>query len=318
MTEQKLHKFSRRRILKILGFTGSGLLLTLVGKTLFTKLSSNSNEVVTVDVSGNIINREALNAKYFTEDLGNGVTLEMAEIPGGEFLMGSPEDEKGRNDNENPQHKVNIKPFFMGKFAVTQAQYQEIMGKNPSNYEGNKHPVDNLFWDDANKFCQKLTEKTGRTYRLPSEAEWEYACRAGTTTPFHFGETITTDLANFNGNRSYADAPKGEYREQTTEVGNFPPNAFGLYDMHGNLWEWCQDTWHENYNGAPDDGSAWVDIGNNIADSMRSNYERVLRGGSWIENSSFCRSAYRRLEKPLAHIGNFGFRVVCNSAPQAV
>jgi serine/threonine protein kinase len=119
--------------------------------------------------------------------------------------------------------------------------------------------------------CEKLSQKTGKTYRLPSEAEWEYACRAGTTTPFYFGETITTDLVNYNGNSTYASAPKGQYRQQTTPVGSFPPNAFGLYDMHGNVWEWCQDHWHDNYNGAPTDGSAWTDDNDNRS--------RLLRGG---------------------------------------
>jgi formylglycine-generating enzyme required for sulfatase activity len=122
-----------------------------------------------------------------------------------------------------------------------------------------------------------LSKATGREYRLPSEAEWEYACRAGTTTPFHFGETITTDLANYNGNYTYGSGSKGQYRKQTTDVGSFPANAFGLHDMHGNVWEWCQDTWHENYNGAPTDGSAWVD--------ENANQNRmILRGGSWYNN----------------------------------
>ena len=243
-------------------------------------------------------------AKYFTEDLGNGVSLDMVEIPGGEFLMGSPANEKGRKKNESPQHKVTVKPFFMGKFAVTQPQYQAIMGKNPSYFKGEKRPVERVSWNNATEFCQKLTEKTGRTYRLPSEAEWEYACRAGTTTPFHFGETITTDLANYDGNQTYANEFKGQYRRKTTEVGSFPPNAFGLYDMHGNLWEWCQDTWHSNYNGAPTDGSAWVD---------NDNRSRFLRGGSWYGNPYFCRSASRNyvsLRRDF-NLYNVGFRVVC-------
>lgn len=298
--------FSRRKVLQILGFTGGGFLLTAGGKTLFKKpkLSLNPNQVVTVNSSGNIINRQPLNAKYFTEDLGNGVTLEMAEIPGGEFLMGSPADEKERRDSESPQHKVTVKPFFMGKFTVTQAQYQAIMGKNPSLIKGEKRPVETVSWNDATEFCRKLTEKTGRIYRLSSEAEWEYACRAGTTTPFHFGETITIDLANYNGNYIYADAPRGKYRKETTEVGSFPPNAFGLYDMHGNVWEWCQDDWHENYNGAPTDGSAWLENGN---DSFH-----IQRGGSWIGNPHYCRSASRDGYASRDYIyDSYGFRVVC-------
>ncbi|AFY58365.1 hypothetical protein Riv7116_6004 [Rivularia sp. PCC 7116] len=306
--------FSRRKTLQILGFAGGGFLLTAGGKTLFDSVSKSNLETlnletfdfetVTVNASGNIINRQSGSAKYFAEDLGNGVTLEMAEIPGGEFLMGSPADEKERRDRESPQHQVTVKPFFMGKFAVTQAQYQTIMGLNPSHFEGEKRPVEQVSWNEATEFCQKLTEKTGRKYRLPSEAEWEYACRAGTTTPFHFGETITTDLANYAGTKTYANEPKGKYREQTTEVGNFPPNAFGLCDMHGNVWEWCQDTWHGNYNGAPNDGSAWVKNGD---DSLM-----VLRGGSWYVSPNNCRSASRYSDTARDYISLLiGFRVVC-------
>ena len=333
-TPKSSNNLSRRKALQILSFAGGGFLLNAGGKALFdsilsnqsvpkavtinepiptnepTKLSLNPNEVVTVNASGNIINRQPLNAKYFTQELGNGVTLEMAEIPGGEFLMGSPSDEKARRDSESPQHQVTVKPFFMGKFAVTQAQYQAIMGENPSDFKGEKRPVNLVSWNDATEFCQKLTEKTGRTYRLPSEAEWEYACRAGTTTPFYFGETITTDLANYNGyspttdaSPTYANEPKGKYRDKTTEVGSFPPNAFGLYDMHGNVWEWCQDTWHDNYNGAPTDGSAWVDENDPF---------QLLRGGGWYYNPVSCRSASRLNFNTRDSIAlTYGFRVVC-------
>ncbi len=229
-------------------------------------------QTVTVDARGNITKRDNHSAKYFVEDLGNGVTLEMVQIPGGKFLMGSPEGEEGRNDNEGPQHEVTVPGFFMGKYVVTQAQYQTIMGNNPARFQGENRPVENVSWNDAVEFCKRLSEKTGRTYRLPSEAEWEYAARAGTTTPFYFGETITTDLANYDGNYTYASAPKGEYREQTTDVGKFLPNSFGLYDMCGNVFEWCLDKYHNNYGQAPKDGSAWLEGNNN---------RRLLRGGFW-------------------------------------
>ncbi len=196
-------------------------------------------------------------AQYLTEDLGNGVLLEMVSIPGGTFMMGSPKNEG--YDYEKPQHKVTVKPFLMGKYPITQAQWNAVMGKNPSHYKGDNRPVENVSWHDCVEFCKRLFDKTGKAYRLPSESEWEYACRAGTTTPFYFGETITTDLANYHGDYTYASGPKGVYREQTTDVGSFPPNAFGLYDMHGNVWEWCADLWHDNYNGAPTDGSAWLE-----------------------------------------------------------
>jgi formylglycine-generating enzyme required for sulfatase activity len=177
------------------------------------------------------------------------------------------------------------------------------MGNNPSNFKGAKRPVEQVSWNDAEAFCKRLAEKTGRVYRLPSEAEWEYACRAGTTTPFYFGETITTDLANYNGSYTYGSELKGKYRQQTTEVGKFSPNAFGLYDMHGNVSEWCKDTWHKNYDGAPNDGSAWV---------MESNNDyRMLRGGSWSLEPWYCRSAVRfRLVQDEDLNIYVGFRVV--------
>ncbi len=249
------------------------------------------------------INRSRKRAESFQEDLGNGVFLEMVNIPGGSFLMGSPENELERYDNESPQHPVNIQPFFMGKFQVTQEQYQAIMGENPSHFKGNKKPVECVSWDNAVEFCGKISKRTGKTYRLPSEAEWEYACRAGTTTPFHFGETISTELVNYDGNYTYGSASKGEYRRQTIDVGSFPANAFGLYDMHGNVWEWCQDNWHKNYQGAPNDGTAW------LVDDNENNY-RLLRGGSWDVNPRICRCAFRfRLGRGFRFSG-IGFRVV--------
>ncbi|PHM11318.1 hypothetical protein CK516_03465 [Nostoc sp. 'Peltigera malacea cyanobiont' DB3992] len=263
-------------------------------------------ETVTVDKKGQVIKRDPnKQAKFFKEDLGNGITLDMVQILGGSFNMGSPPGENGRSPSEEPQHAVKVPAFFIGKFEVTQEQYQQIMGSNPSGFKGAKRPVEKVSWNDAVDFCKKLSQKTGRKYRLPSEAEWEYACRAGTTTPFHFGETITTELANYNGNSTYASAPKGKYREQTTEVGSFPPNAFGLYDMHGNVWEWCQDTWHDSYKKAPSDGSAWID---------NDNQHCIMRGGSWSSNFDSYRSASRYDLGRAARGGSYGtmgFRVVC-------
>ncbi|MEH1802696.1 MAG: SUMF1/EgtB/PvdO family nonheme iron enzyme [Nostoc sp.] len=266
------------------------------------------------------INRSRGRAEFFRESLGNGVVLEMVAIPGGKFIMGSPESEPERYASESPQHPVTIQPFFMGKFSVTQSQWKAVaalpkvnidLNPDPSNFKGANRPVERVSWDDAIEFCARLSKKTEKTYRLPSEAEWEYACRAGTTTPFYFGETITTDLGNYRGTDwdykgtvypgDYAQGPKGEYREQTTDVGNFPANPFGLFDMHGNIWEWCQDEWHENYNGAPKDGSAWL---------VDNDNQKLLRGGSWLNGPRNCRSAdrgyYARVDK---YVG-VGFRVV--------
>jgi formylglycine-generating enzyme required for sulfatase activity len=268
-------------------------------------------------------NRRRSEAQYFAEDLGNGVTLEMVAIPDGTFQMGSPESEAGRDDDESPQHQVTVKPFFLGKYSVTQAQWQAVaklpkvsreLDPNPSRFKGADRPVEQVSWHDAVEFCARLSKQTGREYRLPSEAEWEYACRAGTTTPFHFGETITTDLVNYRGTDfeykgtvyrgSYGSGSKGEFRHQTTPVGSFGvANAFGLYDMHGNVWEWCADHWHDNYEGAPSDGSAWL--------SDNDNQYRIVRGGSCFDFPSHCRSASRYGSLPGNVDLNFGFRVVC-------
>ncbi len=249
-------------------------------------------------------------AECFTEDLGNGVTLEMAKIPAGSFIMGAPANEETSRDRERPQHKVNIKPFFMGKLQVTQEQYQAITGKNPSHFKGENRPVETVSWYNAVEFCEQLSKLTGKKYRLPSEAEWEYACRAGTTTPFHFGETITTDLANYNGNYTYGSAPKGVNRKETTNVVSLPANPFGLYDMHGNVWEWCLDDYHHNYQGATTDGSAWFDGNKNLSQKIGI---AVLRGGSWDSFPKYCRSTSRdpfRAKRDL-NIHLIGFRVVC-------
>jgi len=257
-------------------------------------------ETVTVNEFGEIIKRDRRLTEMFAEDLGDGVQLEMVSIPGGSFMMGSPEDEEGRDGSESPQHKVNIPPFFLGRYSVTQQQYEAVMGYNPSYFKGANRPVEMINWNQATEFCQRLSQKTGRQYRLPSEAEWEYACRAGTTTPFCFGETITTDLANYYGKKTYGSAPEGVFRRQTTDVGSFPPNAFGLYDMHGNVWEWCQDVWHGNYNGAPTDGSAWESGGDSAF--------RVLRGGSWLFESCRCADRFLRHASGSYHY-DVGFRV---------
>lgn len=242
--------------------------------------------------------------QYIRENLGNGVTLDLVKIPAGKFSMGS-----NKYSSEQPIHDVSIKEFWMGKYAITNAQWYAVMGTKPSDlsdvkFQGENQPVINVSWDDATEFCKKLSQKINKKVRLPSEAEWEYACRAGTTTDFHFGETITPELVNYNGNYPYGDALKGEYRQKTVDVNfaKFSPNAWGLYQMHGNVWEWCEDVWHENYNGAPNDGSAWLTGG--------EQNRRALRGGSWYVDANFCRSANR--DGNFADVRNnfIGFRVV--------
>ncbi|MBI4751015.1 MAG: SUMF1/EgtB/PvdO family nonheme iron enzyme [Acidobacteria bacterium] len=250
----------------------------------------------------------------------NSIDMEFVLIPTGSFLMGStnadveaafadakrynPKAEREWFTREQPQHRVTFsQPFYLGKFQVTQAQWQEVMGNNPSSFKGDTLPVEQVSWNDCQEFLKKLNaKKDNYIYRLPSEAEWEYACRAGTTTPFSFGEPITTDQVNYDGHYPYGNAPKGEYRQKTTPVGSFPANAWGLHDMHGNVWEWCQDWYQDTYAGVPDDGSA--------RESGSDQRFRVMRGGSWFDGADFCRSAFRYRNNPEFVGRNSGFRVV--------
>ena len=236
----------------------------------------------------------------------------MIYIPGGKFLMGATKGEKAATDHEYPQHEVIIQPFCMGKYPVTQAQWRAVaalpqiereLGVDPSKFKGNNRAVEQITWYDAVEYCARLSQHTKREYRLPGEAEWEYACRAGTTTPFYFGKTITSELANYNANYTYAGEAKGQYREATTPVGQFPPNTYGLYDMHGNVWEWCADTWHGNYKGAPSDGRAWI--------GDENDNHSCLRGGSWFYDPRYCRSACRYFNTRGFRHYYFGFRVSC-------
>jgi formylglycine-generating enzyme required for sulfatase activity len=287
-------------------------------------------EVATIELKKPLLNigkpqlnikRQRQEAEYFPEKLGDNHTLEMVSIPGGTFIMGSPPKELEHQKNESPQHSVTVQPFFMGKYPITQAQWRFVaqlrpvnkeLKPDPSNFKGDNRPVEQVSWKDAVEFCLRLSQYTGRTYSLPSEAQWEYACRAGTTTPFHFGETITTDLANYDGNYAYGQGSEGVYREETTAVGSFGvANNFGLYDMHGNVLEWCLDDWHDDYKGAPTDGSPWFNSDDKLSDKSG---RAVMRGGSWISNPQFCRSASRfnnvRGERDFINY-NIGFRVVC-------
>ncbi len=273
------------------------------------KLTKIQFTSVKLNAKGVIIAKPPGTAQIYTEALGNGVALKMVKIPGGKFMMGSPESEKDR-EAESPQHQVTVPEFYLAQTLVTQAQYQSIMGNNPSNFKGNdKLPVEQVIWLDAVAFCEKLSQKTNRTYRLPSEAEWEYACRAGSKTPYAFGETINPSVVNYDGNYPYGGAAKGEFRQKTTPVGSFPPNLFGLYDMHGNLWEWCLDEYVDNYNGAPTDGSARRNI-----NSRDKNTNTVLRGGSWINVALSCRSAIRNYYAASFRFYDVGFRVVCQQS----
>jgi len=285
-----------------------------------------------------VISHQTHRGQYFSELLNETTRLDMMLIPSGTFLMGQTDAEKAelihlRGEynyqeyyaNELPQHAVTVPSFFMGKYPITQAQWRVVaayptveqeLKPDPSSFKGDNRPVEQVSWDDAIEFCRRLSQHTGRTYRLPSEAEWEYACRAGTTTPFQFGETLSDELANsyaqdeevdgtlYKGKGIYGRGVPGQYREETTQVGQFPANPFGFYDMHGNVWEWCEDDWHGNYEGAPSDGSAWVE-------ANRTETYRLVRGGSWVNIPAFCRSAVRYGHSRDAFVITVGCRVCC-------
>jgi formylglycine-generating enzyme required for sulfatase activity len=253
--------------------------------------------------------------------------LSLLHIPAGSFLMGSPPEEEGRYDDEGPQHTVHLDDFFLAQTPVTQAQWRAVAQWVPQadeepwplqldpepvakledsdRFEGEQRPVVNVSWHEAMEFCRRLQLRTGKHYTLPSEAQWEYACRAATTKPFHFGDTISAKLANYDASFRYGGGPKGEYRKQTTAVASFPANDWGLYDMHGNVREWCSDHWHDSYERAPENDRPWID---QTADRNRS---RLLRGGSWDRVPGNCRSAYRVSHHPGNRDYDVGFRVCC-------
>ena len=256
---------------------------------------------------GDIIDQPQARAQIFQEDLGNGVLLTMIQIPPGTFMMGSPDLEEGQENSEQPQHPVNVSTFYLGQTQITQAQWTAIFPERHGNFGSNSQaPIDSISWLDAIEFCDQLSTKTGREYRLPTESEWEYACRATTTNPFAYGDTISPSIVNYDGLRPYGRIVKGTCRDKSTPVATFPPNLFGLYDMHGNLWEWCLDEWFANYDDAPKDGIARGDLV-----TRDENKQRVVRGGSWFSSGKICRSASRTSLPASYRHNHYGFRVVC-------
>ncbi|MCU0516047.1 MAG: formylglycine-generating enzyme family protein [Oscillatoria sp. Prado101] len=276
---------------------------------------------LTVNKTNRPVPSEKKKADTFEEELGN-VKLEMFSIPEGSFPMGS----KKGEPSEAPEHPVTVKPFYMSRLPVTQEQWERVakfpkvkrhLNPKPSTFTSDSSPgylpVETVSWDEAVEFCARLTEKFGSKYggeyRLPSEAQWEYACRAGAvpTTPFYFGETIAPDVANYDTHYSYGSGriDKTKYNGKTTEVKLFAaPNNFGLEHMHGNVWEWCADHWHDNYNGAPTDGSVWES-----RDPVSSQL-RVVRGGAWHSFPRSCRSSSRDKRWHNLKSNSIGFRVV--------
>jgi formylglycine-generating enzyme required for sulfatase activity len=266
---------------------------------------------------GKVAPTASKNDKVITNTIGMRLSL----IPEGKFMMGSPGTEAER-DPEEIQHEVVItKPFYLGVHEVTQEQYEKVIGKNPSFFQtrnggGPDHPVEQLKWGEAVEFCQLLSNlpeerQAGRTYRLPTEAEWEYACRAGTTTVFHFGNALSSNQANFNGGFPYGGGAKGPYLKRTAKVGSYQPNAFGLYDMHGNVWEWCADWYDPNYyRNSPKADPPGPAQG--VLSTDFNDFFRVARGGCWLEEGRGCRAAYRFRFMPSDPYQLVGFRVACD------
>ncbi len=300
----------------------------LEGETL-KKIIIQTDSPVTSDYKNNVaqymklFERKQGSASFFVEPFADVFGIQMILLPAGTFLIGSPASEQGRQAREGSQHAISITQLSMARYPITQAQWHFVadiprvnldLNLNPSRFTSDTHPVEQVSWFEAVEFCDRLSLHTGRPYRLPTEAEWEYACRAGTTTPFHFGQTITTDLANYNGadaqHGAYVRGPKGENRQTTTPVDHFGiANAFGLCDMHGNVWEWCQDVWRPTYGDGPSKRNI------KAAPQPEQSTHRVARGGSWYTTPQRCRSASRIHFEAESRHPDLGFRVVCSFDP---
>jgi len=289
-----------------------------------TNFSIFEFETISVDIQGKVLKRQWLSSQHYFEALNGESFLEMVSIPSGRFVMGSPETEEGYHASQGPQHQIDIHDFWMSRYPITQSQWEfvanlpkvaEYLNPECANFREAERPVEQVSWYEAMEFCARISQLSGKKYALPSEAEWEYACRAQTQTPFHFGQTMTTDLANYSGidweyqgkicsKGSYGAGPLGCDRRETTPVANFAvANSFGLSDLHGNVREWCADPWHRNYTNAPTDGRIWQQNGDES--------KRVIRGGSWNTAPQKCRSARRDRFDPHASLYDIGFRVIC-------
>ena len=308
---------NRRRFLQYAG--GVGLLVTAQERAValiqpksqsLLGLSSFEFDVTTIDKTGVVKQQQTHRAKFFPESISDTESLQMVAIASGQFLMGASRSEVAAQGHEFPRHRVKLPAFFMSKHPITQAQWATVaalpkvkrdLDPDPSHFRGQQRPVESVSWLEAVEFCDRITQYTGRRYQLPSEAQWEYACRAGTQTPFHTGDTITSQLADYIGTTTYQAEPAGAYRQSTLSVGQLSANAFGLQDMHGNVWEWCADDWHRTYQGAPQDGRAWTEV--------RRSQMRTIRGGGWLDSPTKIRSASRSGYTETALNRTIGFRV---------
>jgi formylglycine-generating enzyme required for sulfatase activity len=273
-----------------------------VAATIPLRARSLAFETPVLEADGSVVAMLSGQGSVLVETLAEDVDLELVALPAGSFWMGSPPGE-GYQD-ERPRHLVAVGPFALGRVPVTQAQWRALVGEPRSRFKGDRLPVENVSWEAAGELCRRLSACTGRPYRLPTEAEWEYAARAGTTTPFAFGRTLTSDWANYCGEHTYAREPGGLYRHTTTDVGRFAPNAFGLHDVHGNVWEWCADAWHDSYADAPEHARAW--------DESADPAFGVVRGGSWHDPPNLCRSAARLRARRREGDDWIGLRVACD------
>jgi formylglycine-generating enzyme required for sulfatase activity len=296
MRHKSTQRYARHLVCR---FTGQCLALTAIlfltlGVSPTTDPTNKPPAVLTLDLGKNP-----------GKDPGQDQTLDLVLIPAGSFIMGSPESEADRDDNEGPQHEVKIAhAFYIGKYAITQAQYQAVTGYNQAQFKTfDRQPEECVSWTDAQNFCTQASKRTGKKVRLPTEAEWEYADRAGTQTVFWVGDDLSSTQANFNGKEPYGKGEKGPRLEKTAIVGSYKPNAFGLYDTIGNVGEWCQDSYHDSYNNAPADGSAW--------ETGADPEIRIYRGGAYDSSAASCRSAARyAAERKNNRNSRIGFRVV--------
>ncbi|MEM9907156.1 MAG: formylglycine-generating enzyme family protein [Cyanobacteria bacterium P01_D01_bin.44] len=316
----------RRRFFQYTGLGGLSLLLTTRNHEIASAFSQQESPrrletfeftANTVDRVGNVKHQQTYRARFFPESLSSAERggaekvgaeqLEMVEISSGKFWMGSSDSQA----KAHPRHRVNLPSFFISKYPITQSQWAAVaalpkvkrdLNPAPSHFQGGSRPVESVSWLEAVEFCDRISQHTGRRYQLPSEAQWEYACRAGTQTPFNTGETITSQLADYMASATYKAEAVGDYRQSTVPVGSFSPNAFGLHDMHGNVWEWCADSWHRNYRGAPTNGQPRV--------TASARQSRTIRGGGWLDTPAKIRSASRSGYAETALNRTIGFRVM--------
>lgn len=260
-------------------------------------------EFPSLNKNGQLVGLKKLKNKYFLEELKSGHSLEMVAISSGKSWMGSSRSENLALAQERPRHAVTVPAFFISKYPITQVQWAAVaalptvereLDPFPAHFQGSLRPVESISWLEAVEFCTRLSHKTGRTYQLPNEAQWEQACRAGTQTPFNTGATITSEWADYVSTYSYAGETTGNYRRQTQEVGSFAPNPFGLHDMHGNVWEWCADCWQPNYRRK----------------ALPQGTVRAIRGGGWLDPPDRLRSASRSGYDQRGLNRTIGFRVM--------